>query len=75
MNDDNEQGQDLNLSLCPKCDRRFLTERIAVHIKICTKEKKRKVFDTTKMRTQGTEAESFIRKKAPEPKVITKQLY
>ena len=30
---------------------------------ICNKEKKRKVFDVTKMRVQGTEAESYVRKK------------
>jgi hypothetical protein len=40
-----------------------------VHTKTCGKEKKRKVFDVTKMRVKGTEAESFLRKKKPEAKV------
>jgi hypothetical protein len=40
-----------------------------VHVNACGKEKKRKVFDVTKMRVKGTEAESFIRKKKPDPKV------
>ena len=44
-------------------------DRIQVHMNACGSEKKRKVFDSTKMRVKGTEAESFVRKKKPEPKV------
>lgn len=36
---------------------------------VCGGEKKRKVFDSTKMRVKGTEAESFVKRKKPEPKV------
>ncbi|CAF0998092.1 unnamed protein product [Brachionus calyciflorus] len=65
---DNNQGP-LNLVPCPNCDRRFASDRIQVHISACTGQKKRKVFDMTKKRVQGTEAEQFLRKKKPEPKV------
>jgi hypothetical protein len=42
-------------------------DRIQVHLNACGTEKKRKVFDSTKMRVKGTEAESFVKKKKPEP--------
>jgi hypothetical protein len=44
-----------------------------VHVDACGGQKQRKVFDSTKMRVKGTEAESFVKKggkKGPEPKVI-----
>ncbi len=34
----------------------------------CTHTKKRKVFDVTKMRVKGTEAESFVLGKGGKPK-------
>jgi len=55
------------------CGRYFAPDRIAKHESICKKvtTKKRKVFDPTKMRMQGTEAEPYIRhvsaKKAKPP--------
>jgi hypothetical protein len=62
----------LNLRPCPNCGRKFAADRLAVHVDACGGQKKRKVFDSTKMRVKGTEAESFVSKKrkGPEPKVI-----
>ncbi|XP_050069483.1 zinc finger C2HC domain-containing protein 1C [Anopheles maculipalpis] len=49
---------------CDICSRNFATDRIEKHRQICqkTKSKKRKVFDITKHRVQGTDAESFVLK-------------
>ena len=62
----------LSLVPCRNCGRSFATDRIQAHSKACSGQKKRKVFDMTKQRVQGTEAESFVRKKKPEPKVYFK---
>ena len=50
-------GKD-GLVSCSLCNRFFASDRVETHEKICakTKNKKRKVFDITKMRVQGTEA-------------------
>ena len=64
--DDSAGG--LNLRPCPKCGRKFAAERLQAHVNVCGREKKRKVFDSTKHRVQGTEAEQYLRKKKPEPK-------
>jgi len=46
--------------------RKFAIDRIEVHVNACRRvSKKRKVFDITKMRVKGTEAESFVLKKKP----------
>ncbi|XP_035900595.1 uncharacterized protein LOC118506909 isoform X1 [Anopheles stephensi] len=52
------------LTRCDICSRNFATDRIDKHRQICqkTKSKKRKVFDITKHRVQGTDAESFVLK-------------
>uniref|UniRef100_A0A0P5XF92 Zinc finger C2HC domain-containing protein 1B n=1 Tax=Daphnia magna TaxID=35525 RepID=A0A0P5XF92_9CRUS len=54
-------GKD-GLIACSLCGRNFASDRIEKHEGICakTKAKKRKVFDITKMRVKGTEAESFV---------------
>jgi hypothetical protein len=54
-------GKD-GLVACSLCGRNFASDRIEKHEGICakTKSKKRKVFDITKMRVKGTEAESFV---------------
>ncbi|EFX84838.1 hypothetical protein DAPPUDRAFT_46633 [Daphnia pulex] len=54
-------GKD-GLVSCSLCGRNFASDRIEKHEGICakTKSKKRKVFDITKMRVKGTEAESFV---------------
>ncbi|GFT15611.1 zinc finger C2HC domain-containing protein 1A [Nephila pilipes] len=49
---------------CAVCGRNFNQDRIEKHRSICKKvtQKKVKVFDATKMRVKGTEAEQFVRK-------------
>lgn len=53
------------LARCTICGRNFAEDRIAKHREICqkTKSKKRKVFDTTKHRVLGTDAEKYVLKK------------
>ncbi|GFV32157.1 zinc finger C2HC domain-containing protein 1C [Trichonephila clavipes] len=61
---------------CTVCGRNFNQDRIEKHRSICKKvtSKKTKVFDATKMRVKGTEAEQFVRKGVPknEPKQAKK---
>ena len=47
---------------CSNCGRNFAEDRIEKHEDICLKstKKKRKTFDMTKKRVQGTDAESFV---------------
>ncbi|XP_050404818.1 zinc finger C2HC domain-containing protein 1C [Patella vulgata] len=53
---DNSGGQSMQLGECRMCGRRFAVDRLAKHENACkTAQKKRKKFDPTKMRTQGTE--------------------
>ncbi|ODN02537.1 Zinc finger C2HC domain-containing protein 1C [Orchesella cincta] len=56
-------GPPPGLDECKVCGRYFAPDRIQKHESICKKTttKKRKVFDPTKMRMQGTEAEPYIR--------------
>ncbi|XP_066139148.1 uncharacterized protein [Euwallacea fornicatus] len=53
-----------DLTDCKFCGRRFATDRLKVHEDICGKtgKKKRKAFDATKHRVQGTELESYVMK-------------
>lgn len=53
------------LARCAICGRNFAEDRIAKHREICqkTKTKKRKVFDTTKHRVLGTDAEKYVLRK------------
>lgn len=46
---------------CKICGRKFADDRLAKHMNVCkkSKNKKRKVFDMTKARTQGTEIEKY----------------
>ncbi|XP_035780668.1 uncharacterized protein DDB_G0271670-like isoform X1 [Anopheles albimanus] len=52
------------LTRCDICSRNFADDRIEKHRTICqkTKAKKRKVFDVTKQRVAGTEAEKYVLK-------------
>ncbi|XP_055942839.1 uncharacterized protein LOC129972652 isoform X1 [Argiope bruennichi] len=52
---------------CTVCGRNFNQDRIEKHRSICKKvsTKKVKVFDATKMRVKGTEAEQFVKKGLP----------
>lgn len=62
----------LDVSPCSICGRNFAADRLAKHEKVCAKNKnsKRKVFDTSKHRTAGTEVEKFVEsgKHLEEPK-------
>lgn len=62
-----------DLDECKYCSRRFAVDRLAVHEEICAKtaKKKRKTYDATKHRVQGTELEQYVRKgkAAPSGKV------
>ncbi|KAM7288197.1 nascent polypeptide-associated complex subunit alpha, muscle-specific form isoform X1 [Ixodes scapularis] len=53
-----------NQERCDVCSRGFDKDRIEKHRSICKKAaaKKVKVFDATKMRTKGTEAEAFVKR-------------
>lgn len=53
-----------NQERCDICGRGFNKDRIEKHRDVCQKAatKKVKVFDATKMRTKGTEAEAFVKK-------------
>ena len=69
-------GGKVTMAPCKVCGRNFARERLAKHQKICqgSTSKKRKVFDVSKMRTQGTEMAKFYNpRKAmkPPPKVCT----
>jgi len=58
----NEQESALDTVPCPNCGRGFASNRIQQHHTICVRnqQKKRKVFDSTKHRIQGTEAAKFF---------------
>jgi rRNA maturation endonuclease Nob1 len=66
--DDDDEGFDapqempINLVPCQRCGRRFNTESIARHENVCQRQSTRKVFDSRKARTEGTEAASYVRK-------------
>ena len=52
------------LTQCKNCTRNFASDRIETHMNICTKAvAKRKPFDISKARVEGTEAANFVEKK------------
>lgn len=53
-----------NLVPCKNCGRNFAPDRVQAHADICAKtsRKKRKPFDATKHRVQGTELEAYVKK-------------
>ena len=52
----------LDVSPCSICGRKFVPDRLAKHEKVCAKtaNSKRKVFDTRKHRSVGTEFEKYV---------------
>jgi len=54
-----------DLISCNICGRNFAEDRIDKHQEICSKtaSKKRKTFDMAKQRLEGTDAESFVKRK------------
>ncbi|XP_063921154.1 zinc finger C2HC domain-containing protein 1C-like isoform X2 [Zophobas morio] len=53
-----------DFSECRYCNRRFAADRLEVHESICgkTAKKKRKTYDATKHRLEGTELEQYVRR-------------
>lgn len=53
-----------DLESCKYCNRRFAADRLQVHENICSRtgKKKRKTYDATKHRVQGTELEQYVKK-------------
>ena len=75
---ESESQQSSDIVPCPNCGRAFASNRIQKHHTICVKnqQKKRKVFDSSKKRLQGTEAVQYFRsekKQAPKPKTNWRQ--
>jgi hypothetical protein len=62
--DEEEPSGDIDMSECPDCGRSFATDRLEKHMKICKKVfgTKRKAFDVTAMRVEGTDAAQFVKK-------------
>ena len=50
-----------NLVPCFKCGRKFASDRVEKHQNICSSVKQRKVFNSSKHRTEGTEAAAYNR--------------
>ncbi|KAB0804299.1 hypothetical protein PPYR_01269 [Photinus pyralis] len=59
-----------DMQSCQYCSRRFAEDRLATHQEICarTGKKKRKVYDATKHRVQGTELEPYTKKQTKSQK-------
>lgn len=58
----NVEEVSLDISPCSICGRNFASERLPKHEKVCAKatNSKRKVFDTRKHRSVGTEHEKYV---------------
>lgn len=62
VKDDGPNGK-VRLVPCKLCERNFAEDRIAKHTEACKiAHKKRKTFDPTKMRTEGTEMAKYVSK-------------
>ncbi|XP_076442824.1 uncharacterized protein LOC143281500 [Babylonia areolata] len=60
-----EQGGKVRLVPCKVCGRKFADDRVQKHQVACKKvQKKRKVMDPTKMRTEGTDMAKYVSKGA-----------
>jgi len=61
------------MASCKFCSRNFLKERLEKHQQICQKmnTKKRKIFDATKQRVGGTEAEVYVKRQIKSISAIT----
>lgn len=66
-----EDDGPVNLVACRFCGRKFGENRIQKHEEICMKasKKKKKVFDSSKMRLQNSEAAAFVGKNQPTKEV------
>uniref|UniRef100_H2YHL0 C2HC/C3H-type domain-containing protein n=1 Tax=Ciona savignyi TaxID=51511 RepID=H2YHL0_CIOSA len=64
------EQEDVVLAPCSICGRKFKQERLSKHKEVCMKStnKKRKVFDMSKARKQGTDLENYrTKRKTKEP--------
>nr|XP_034834781.1 uncharacterized protein LOC117991324 isoform X7 [Maniola hyperantus] len=59
-----EPSGPLPLLPCPVCERTFVPQSLAKHVKICEKMtvKKRKTFDSSRQRREGTDLEQYLPK-------------
>ncbi|CAG4952122.1 unnamed protein product [Colias eurytheme] len=59
-----EPSGPLPLAPCPVCGRTFVPQSLAKHVKICEKMtiKKRKTFDSSRQRREGTDLEQYLPK-------------
>ncbi|KXJ24798.1 zinc finger C2HC domain-containing protein 1C [Exaiptasia diaphana] len=71
----NDEAVSLDLTPCTICGRKFATERLGRHAKICNKNSKtkRKAFDVQKQRVSGMEHAKYVltgdyKKEPPKPK-------
>ncbi|CAG7725519.1 unnamed protein product [Allacma fusca] len=63
-----EMTESIKLEKCIHCGRSFASNRIEIHTKVCAKRvqaPKRSVWDSSKQRLSGTDAEPFARKAKP----------
>ncbi|KAG1674593.1 hypothetical protein FOA52_001842 [Chlamydomonas sp. UWO 241] len=69
-----EDASDMHRIECRSCGRRFAPEALEKHARVCSKVfgSKRKVYDVSKARVEGTDAAQFARKagRAPPPKKV-----
>lgn len=61
---------------CKLCNRFFNEDRLAKHEEVCEKmaNKKRKIFDASKHRVKGTEAEKYLKKPLRTQKLATRSI-
>ncbi|CAK1555639.1 unnamed protein product [Leptosia nina] len=61
---DPEPSGPLPLTPCPVCGRTFVPQSLSKHVKICEKMtvKKRKTFDSSRQRREGTDLEQYLPK-------------
>ena len=45
---------------CPSCSRTFNQKALTTHLRVCLKPKKRKVFDSSKQRFEGTDIPTVV---------------
>ncbi len=73
MQDPDAENVQISMAQCSICGRKFAADRLQKHMKVCktASQKKRKVFDPVKMRTEGMEHEKYAKdsQRKPEPKV------
>ena len=63
-----EAYQKVDVAPCKNCGRKFAKDRLAKHMAACKQSSKtRKVFDVSKMRTDGTDLAKYTNKRTHRP--------